>query len=234
MKGYSIGIFEIIFYFIGSFIVRKSFTNLKTINAATYYWVMMTILTGLWEISYLSNYNEVTIMAHNLITANEHVWTNSYDISYVWPPKLAKIFYAEYGAWADREYMSHSDDWSRIIEGSHCTQCALFAFIAIFFKIIGNHNNFLIALSVSMGTQFMNSYLYMFSYFIQETESDNINYNSSNFPSNKWLTDRPFMWVNIFWLVMPFYTIIYYMCENKKIKTPEKLYNWELEKQTKM
>ena len=82
----------------------------------------------------------------------------------------------------------------------------------------------MITLSVSMGTQFMNSYLYMFSYFIQETETDNVNYNSSYFPSNKWLTYRPFMWVNIFWLVMPFYTIIYYMCENKK----------ELEKETKI
>ena len=76
------------------------------------------------------------------------------------------------------------------------------------------HNNYLIALSVAMGTQFMNSYLYMFSYFIQEKEPTNINYNSSNFPSDRWLTDRPFMWVNIFWLIMPFYTILYYIIEN--------------------
>ena len=211
MKGYSIGIFEIIFYFIGSFIVRKSFTNLKTINAATYYWVMMTILTGLWEISYLSNYNEVTIMAHNLITTNEHVWTNSYDFSYVWPPKLAKIFYAEYGAWADREYMSDSDDWSRIIEGTHCTQCALFSFIAIFFNIIGNHNNYLIALSVSMGTQFMNSLLYMAEYSLQTYDKHSVNYNSDKFPTGKYLLERPFMYINYLWLLFPAYAIFTYV-----------------------
>lgn len=215
MKGYIIGILEILLYFIGSITVRLYFTNLTSINKPTYFWVMMTILTGLWEISYISNYNEVANISSKLIETNTHTWTNNYDISYVLPWKLSKIFYAEYGAWADREYMSHSDDWSRIIEGSHCTQCALFGFIAIFFKIIGNHNNFLIALSVSMGTQFMNSYLYMFSYFIQETEPNNINYNSTDFPTNIWLTDRPFMWVNIFWLIMPFYTILYYMCKNK-------------------
>jgi len=215
MKGYIIGILEILLYFIGSITVRLYFTNLSSINKPTYFWVMMTILTGLWEISYISNYNEVANISSKLIETNTHTWTNNYDISYVLPWKLSKIFYAEYGAWADREYMSHSDDWSRIIEGSHCTQCALFGFIAIFFKIIGNHNNFLISLSVSMGTQFMNSYLYMFSYFIQETEPNNINYNSTDFPTNIWLTDRPFMWVNIFWLIMPFYTILYYMCKNK-------------------
>jgi hypothetical protein len=225
MKGYVIGILEILLYFIGSITVRLYFTNLKSINKATYFWIMMTILTGLWEISYLSNYNEVANISSNLIETNKHTWTNNYDISYVLPWKLSKIFYSEYGAWADREYMSHSDDWSRIIEGSHCTQCALFGFIAIFFKIIGNHNNFLIALSVSMGTQFMNSYLYMFSYFIQETEPHNINYNSTEFPSNFWLTDRPFMWVNIFWLIMPFYTILYYIIENCSINKEKLNYN---------
>jgi hypothetical protein len=217
MKGYVIGIIEIFLYFIGSISVRQYFTNLKTINNATYFWVMLTILTGVWELSYISNYKEVSSMANSLIVNDQHTWTNNYDISYVWPPKLAKIFYAEYAAWADREYMSNSDDWSRIIESTHCTQCALFSFMAIFFKIIGNHNNYLIALCVSMGTQFMNSVLYMFAYFIQENEPDNINYNSTDFPSNVLLTDRPFMWVNIFWMIMPFYTILYYMIENCRL-----------------
>ena len=214
MKGYVIGILEILLYFIGSITLLNLFPQLKKINKGTYFWVMMTILTGVWEIAYISNYMNVTKMSQELIQTNTHTWTNNYDISYVLPWKLSHVFYAEYGAWADREYMSHTDDWSRIIEGSHCTQCALFSFIAISFKIIGYHNNYLIALSVAMGTQFMNSYLYMFSYFIQEKEPTNINYNSSSFPSDIWLTDRPFMWVNIFWLVMPFYTILYYIVEN--------------------
>lgn len=217
MKGYIIGLLEVIFYFIGSITFRWKYCQLKTINRATYYWVMMTILTGFWEISYLSNYKNVTLMSKDLINTGEHVWTRDiYDISYVLPWKLSQIFYSEYGAWADREYMSHTDDWSRIIEGSHCTQCALFALLAIIFKLNLNHKNYLIALSVSMGTQFMNSFLYMFQYFIQEKTPSNINYDNSTFPSGGiMLEKRPFMWVNIFWLVMPFYTILYYM--TKKI-----------------
>ncbi len=216
MKGYIIGILEIIFFFIGSIFLRKNFNELQTINKATYYWVMMTILTGFWEIAYLSNFNNVSIMSQELIKNNEHTWTNNYDISYVLPWKLSKIFYAEYGAWADREYMGISDNWSKIIEGSHCTQCALFSLIAILFKLNKNHNNYLISLSVAMGTQFMNSFLYMYSYFIQEKTPSSINYITEEFPSDIWLIKRPFMWVNIFWLVMPFYSIFYYLYVNKK------------------
>ena len=223
MKGYVIGILEILLYFIGSITLLNLFPQLKKINKATYFWVMMTILTGIWEVAYIYNYINVSKMSQELIETNTHTWTNNYDISYVLPWKLSHIFYAEYGAWADREYMSHSDDWSRIIESSHCTQCALFSFLAITFKLIGNHNNYLIALSVAMGTQFMNSYLYMFEYFIQEQEPANINYNSSSFPSDRWLTKRPFMWVNILWLIMPFYTILYYMIENCRINKKEKI-----------
>mgnify|MGYP000896377586 FL=1 len=220
MKGYVIGILEIALYFVGSIFVRKSFQQLQTINRATYFWVMMTILTGVWEIAYISDYKNITDMAHQLVNTSQHVWTNNYDISYVLPWKLSHIFYAEYGAWADREYMSNSDDWSRIIESSHCTQCALFSLLAITFKIFGNHNNYLICLSVAMGTQFMNSFLYMFAYFWQEREPDNVNYPTPDFPSDAWLFKRAFMWVNIFWLVMPFYTIAYYIFENWKIKKP--------------
>lgn len=243
MKGYIIGIVEIALYFIGSITLRNFYPQIKTINKATYFWVMMTILTGIWEVAYVSNYNQVSHMANNLIITNTHTWTTNYDISYVLPWKLSKIFYAEYGAWADREYMSHSDDWSRIIESSHCTQCALFSLLAILFKISGYHNNYLITLSVSMGTQFMNSFLYMCAYFIQEKEPSNINYNSTSFPSNKWLSDRPFMWVNILWVIMPFYTILYYIIENSRLNSKPPITSeddekvpdyWENDKLTKM
>ena len=214
MKGYIIGILEISLFFIGAIFIRKSFHQLQDINKITYYWVMLTILTGFWEIAYISNYNNVTNYAHQLVNKSEHVWTNNYDITYILPWKLSYIFYAEYGAWADREYMTTLDQWSKTIEGSHCSQCALFSFLAIIFKLFSNHNNYLICLSVSMLTQFMNSLLYMVSYFIQENEPSNINYPTDSFPTDEWLIKRPFMWVNIFWLFMPFYTIMYYVFEN--------------------
>ena len=227
MKGYVIGILEIALYLIGSIFVRKSFHPLQDINSITYFWVMITILTGFWEIAYISDYGDITNYARQLVNKSEHVWTNSYDITYVLPWKLSYIFYAEYGAWADREYMSNSDDWSRIIESSHCTQCALFSLLSIVFKIFENHNNYLICLSVAMGTQFMNSFLYMFAYFWQENEPSNVNYPTDDFPTDTFLFKRPFMWVNIFWLVLPFYTIAYYVNENwnlNKNSIKKKLY----------
>ena len=219
MKGYVVGILELSLFMFGSIFIRRSFHQLQSINKITYFWVMMTILTGIWEIAYISDYSHVVNMSSQLIKNKQHVWTNDiYNISYVLPWKLSHIFYSEYGAWADREYMSNSDDWSRIIESSHCTQCALCSLIAVIFKIFDNHNNYLISLSVSMGTQFMNSFLYMFAYFIQENDPNNANYANSTFPSDTWLIKRPFMWVNILWLVMPFYTISYYLLENWNTK----------------
>ena len=86
-----------------------------------------------------------------------HVWTNKYPISSIIPWNLAKIFYAEYGAYADREYMLIGSDWSRTIEGSHAYLCGILAFMAIIFKIKNKNKEFLITASVSMGTQLMNS-----------------------------------------------------------------------------
>ena len=190
--------------------------------------MMLTILTGWWETSYLINYSEVRNMSLKLIEEKQHTWMNDYDITYIWPPKLSKIFYAEYGAWADREYMSGIDNWSKIIEGSHCSQCGLFSLFAILFKLVNNHNNYLLCLGVAMGTQFMNSYLYIYCYFIQEQTPSNINYNSSKFPSDIWLIKRPFMWVNIFWLIMPFYSILYYILENLHINSIKNINNIKL------
>ena len=59
---------------------------------------------------------------------------------------------------------------------------------------------------------------------IQEKEPSNVNYPSSSFPTDIWLTKRPFMWVNIFWLVMPFYTIMYYIFDNWKNKRQLRFY----------
>ena len=62
-----------------------------------------------------------------------------------------------------------------------------------------------------MGSQLMNSILYMVEYFIQCTDPNNVNYNDNEFPMGTLLSKRPFMWVNIFWTIMPLYTILVYI-----------------------
>ena len=58
-----------------------------------------------------------------------------------------------------------------------------------------------------MGSQFMNSLLYMGEYFIQVEEKDSVNYNRKEFPTGNFLLKRPFMWINFFWLAMPTYVL---------------------------
>ena len=216
VPGYVIGIIELLLFFLLTFYLKKMVPSFTKINCVAYYWVMMTVLTGLWEASFIHNYKSISLYGRTLIANNTHVWTNKYDLSYVMPNKLAYIFYAEYGAHADREYLSLTDNWSHSIEGSHAVFCALFAMLAFTFVRLNNYNNYLVTLSVSMGTQVMNSILYMDNYFIQTLDPNSPNYNSHDFPTGRFLGKRLFMWVNIFWMVMPTGTILYLMFNNKK------------------
>jgi hypothetical protein len=214
MIGYGIGITEILIYFITSYGIRHHFAPLQEINGISYYWFMMTILTFIWEFSYISDYDEITQMGQTLIDKNQSVWTNDYDLSYVLPWKLARIFYAEYGAHGDREYLLLNGDWSKAVESSHAIFCGLFSFFTLMLKMAGNSGSFNICLGISMGSQFMNSLLYMVNYWYQCYDVENVNYITTEFPAGHWFLKRAFMYINVFWLVFPAYTMIYYLLFN--------------------
>lgn len=210
--GIEIGLIEILFIFYSGYILRKKYRSLYTINSVIYYWLIFTIVTGfLWETSYVYNFNSITNYSLYLIKNNQSVWTNKYNLSYILPWKLSEIFYGEYGAWADREYMNINNDWSRVIESTHAIFCGIFALFAIINKIHFKHSEYLITAMISMGSQLMNSILYLAEYFIQTKDPYNINYNTKEFPVGKFLSHRIFMWVNIFWFIMPSYVIFYYL-----------------------
>ena len=226
MIGYGIGIVELFLYFVTSYGVRKRFKSLQEINALSYYWFTMTILTFIWVFSYLSDYDEITQMGRELIIKDEHTWTNYYDLSYILPWKLARIFYAEYGAHADREYLKLTDDWSRTVESSHAIFCGLFSLFTLILKMVDNVPSFNICLGISMGSQFMNSLLYMINYYYQSLDKDSVNYITPEFPAGKLFLKRGFMYVNVLWLVCPAYTMIYYLlCKRIKGTSKEKLKN---------
>lgn len=209
MIGIFLAFIEIVCFTLISYSIQK-YTNLKTLNKILYYWVCFTILTGIWELFFIINYNKVTKISLQLLKNQSHVWTNDYSINYILPWNFSQIFYAEYGAYADREYMS-SDDWSRVIESSHCLLCGLFALFSLLFKYYNINNEYLITLSISMGGQLMNSILYLFNYFYQSNQSYSVNYNSQKFPLGLLCTKRPFMYINIFWTLCPLYIIIILM-----------------------
>jgi hypothetical protein len=187
---------------------------------------MMTVLTGIWEASFIYYYKDVSKYGRKLIANNTHVWTEKYDLSYVFPNKLSFIFYAEYGAHADREYLSLTDNWSHSIEGTHAVFCAIFATLAFTFSRLNHYSNYLVTVSVSMGTQIMNSILYLDNYFIQTRDPESPNFNTKYFPTGNMLGKRLFMWVNVFWFVMPAWTILYLVLDNSKKKN---LYDIEME-----
>lgn len=220
VSGTGIAVFELLFLFLISFFLRKRWKKLYEINTITYYWMMITIITFVWEFSYIVNYNEISKYAKYLKDSETHVWKNKYNLSYILPWEMASIFYAEYSAYADREYGSFTDDWSKTVESSHAIFCGLFCLFAIILKILNKKQHYLIVISIAMGSQLMNSILYLVEYLIQMNDIRSVNYyNTTDFPAGKMLSKRPFMWINIFWIILPFYTMIYMLnCSNNQKK----------------
>jgi hypothetical protein len=187
----------------------------------------MTVLTFIWEVAFICQYKEVHNYAEELVQNNSHVWTQKYTLSNINPWKLSKIFYAEYGAHADREYIQLDNYWSRLIEGSHAGLCGIFSLLAIVFRTHNKRELFVISATVAMSTQLMNSILYMGQYFYQVFDPHNVNYPSSEFPFGNFMSDRGFMYVNVFWTLMPLYVIVMEYClyDNKCCNKTTTTYN---------
>ena len=214
MYGYGIGILELLFFGLISSGLKNFLLPLKNINSICYYWLCMTILTGIWEVSYITNYNEIVSMAETMINNNTHAWTNKYSVDYVIPWKLAKIFYAEYGAWADRQYMSVTNPWSHTVEGTHAAFCAFFSLLGMITRLDKKTTKSMVLVGMAMAFQLMNSILYMVEYGIQCSLEGNVNYNNETFPLGTLMSKRPFMYVNLFWMLMPTYIILYELFNN--------------------
>ena len=103
ITGIYLAFIELFLFFIISLIIKFTNKNLNKINCIVYFWTMFTILTGIWESSFILNYNTSTQLSKYLITNNEHVWTNKYDLTYLNPYKFSVIFYSEYGSYAGVE-----------------------------------------------------------------------------------------------------------------------------------
>ena len=207
LSGIEIGILELFLFWGSSFTISRVFVSLQKINTISYYWLMFTILTGMYEFTYVRNRKKVRRLGMNLLSKKKHVWTKEYELKTLLPWNLAKQFYAEYAAYADREYYNLKDVWSLLIEGSHGVQCGCFAFGSILSFILARYRLFLIFLTMSMSSQFMNSLLYMGEYFTQISDIDSVNYDTERFPCGRFLIKRPFMWINFFWLAMPTYVL---------------------------
>lgn len=193
--------------------VLYHYVDFEEIDVVTYYWCMFTILTGFWEAVYIFNHRKSVEISKDLIEMDYHVWCEKYPLTMILPWKLSVIFYGEYGAYADREYMTDKDNWSRLIEGTHALFCGLFSLVAIILNGVGELDRYNTSLTIAMGSQLMNSILYMGEYAIQTKNKDNINYNNSEFPLGILWFKRPFMYINLFWTVMPIYALTRQLCE---------------------
>jgi len=205
VNGIVLALIELQCFFCVSEISYNIFGGLQQIDHISYYWMMFTILTAWWESGYLDNRNPVNSISRHLIDKKEHVWTNVYTLDNINPKKFAVLFYSEYGAYADREYMSRADIWSALIESTHALLCGSISFVACLSAMMYLDTLYKVLISIAMGGQLMNSVLYLGEYSIQIKNKQNINYPTKEFPLGIYLIKRPFMYINVLWTIMPIY-----------------------------
>lgn len=209
VKGYTVALLVLFLFAVISHGVRVNVPQYLSMNDVMYYWFCFTTLTGIWEFFYITSYKPITIYAQKLKETNTHVWTTNYKITAVLPHNTAMLFYAEYGAHADREYMSTSrgDFWSRLIESSHALFCGVFCLGALIATYYNQATMATWLAATGMGAQFMNSFLYMGQYFLECADKNSPNYNCPDFPLGKLMMKRWFMWVNLAWLLFPAFIV---------------------------
>ena len=88
---------------------------------------------------------------------------------------------------------------------------------------MGEYN---ILLSIGMGSQLMNSILYLVNYFHQTRDSNSVNYVTNDFPCGEYLQHRLFMYVNVLWTLLPLYVILCLVREYNE-RTNNDKYNME-------
>lgn len=224
MLGVVLALCEVLIFFGVAKWIRNSSHNLQKMNGLTYYWFTFMVLTGFWECIFISKYETSVNISQNLVNTSEHVWTNDYSVANILPWSFGLLFYGEYGAWADREYMSTRDVWSRLIEGSHMWFCGFLCLASLVTAVRHtiNSKNYFMIFSFAMGCQFMNSFLYMGEYSIQCKNKHSVNYyNTNGFPAGKFLIDRPFMWVNYLWTFLPGIITIIHLVQNQYLITTD-------------
>lgn len=205
MKGIAIAALSVAILLTGAYFLRETYSELQHLHPFLYYWFCFTTLTGIWEFCFVTQYGKIAEHAGQLIADKRHVWLSDYPLYYVLPNFMSYIFYAEYAAWADREYMDRNDRdfWSRLIESSHALFCGALSLTALGFAFTGSQEEAIVCAMYAMGGQFMNSVLYMGQYTIQCREPSSSNYDSDYFPLGRWMSKRLFMWVNIPWMLFP-------------------------------
>jgi len=207
VSGINIAILEVYFFFKCAQFMKEDIAVLTEIDIISYYWLMFTVMTGIWEAYFVQNRSYVKRISQQLLREKTHVWTNDYSLDTLHPSKFAMQFYAEYGAYADREYMVVRDDWSRLIESTHAFVCAGFSATGVGYMVIYNPVMSQKCVLIAMSAQWMNSILYIGQYMIQTQEKYHINEDRPQFPTGKCLLDRPFFYINVLWTVMPMYVV---------------------------
>ena len=88
------GAFLEVALFIFTFSHLVSFNEqLQKVDPFVSYWLGFTVLTGFWEVVYLSNRKEIDSYANYLVKNKQTVWKNTYGLSMILPVGIVHILF---------------------------------------------------------------------------------------------------------------------------------------------
>ena len=72
VNGIIIALLELSIFFGTTVLVKKKTEVFKHVDNFSYFWLSFTVLTGIWEICFILNYDNITVAADQLITIDKH------------------------------------------------------------------------------------------------------------------------------------------------------------------
>ena len=102
MIGIFLALIELSLFAIPTIICRQHNIHLKSLGIINYFWLCFTVLTAIWELSFIINYHYVYFESLKLLKNKTHVWTNDYNI--IWHIK-------EYGVELLKAHMLYFVDY---------------------------------------------------------------------------------------------------------------------------
>jgi hypothetical protein len=222
MKGYTI----LTFLFFSNLLLMNYLHSFTNIDIITFYWYEITLLSILSKlICYYSdsNFYYYTML---LVNKNQTIWNSDHSNIMLLPSHFLFLLLTEYCANADREYIFVVNNWCKIMLDKINILISIilfyynyniFTIIIILSQLVSVYNKkYIIILICSyiynfkfiFLSQLIESCYYMYNYN-KEMKSNGVNNKLEVFASDTTLLKRPMMSLNLFYIIIPLYNIVF-------------------------
>ena len=183
-------IFGTFFTFIIKYFLYPKITYIK------FFWIASTIINAIYKLGYIQNYRYIKEYAKELKEFKRHIWEYNFDYYYLLPYNFGTAFYAEYGQYADREYIKYDPiDSINIMEYSQSLEHIGISLPILSLYLLTYHiNNYPSLLTIVAFNSLLTNIVYLGKYLKSCKTPNHCNYNTELFPRGFMFHKRPLIY----------------------------------------